>query len=295
MKFADPKNDVAFKKIFGDENKKGILISFLNNILDFAGTTKEITDIMIANPYQVPKLEGLKYSLLDIKALDKRGIHYIIEMQVIHTEALEKRVLYYTSKAYVQQHNKADEYPKLNQVIFLGFLDFIFFKNNPDYATRHLILDKKTNEHLFTDFELNFVELPKFKKDLDHLDNVKEKWIYFVKNAGDMKIIPEQMKSPKEIYEAFEVANEHTWSQEELDAYDAEGIFIADQRQGHIYAQKQGLAEGLAEGRADGLEKGKKNKALEIAKKLKEKGMDPDFICETTGLTKDEISQVIGE
>ena len=310
MKFADPKNDVAFKKIFGDENKKEILISFLNNILDFAGTKKEIADIMIANPYQVPKLEGLKYSILDIKALDKRGIHYIIEMQVLHTEALEKRVLYYTSKAYIQQLNRAEEYPKLNQVIFLGFLDFTFFDNNPAYASRHLILDEKTHEHVFKDFELNFVELPKFDKDLDHLDNVKDKWIYFVKNAGDMKIIPEQMKSPKEIVEAFEVANEHTWSQEELDAYDAKGIFIADQRQGYIYAQKQGLAEGKAEGLAEGLAKGmsegkvegkaeglaegEKNKALEIARKLKEKGMDPDFICETTGLRKDEISQVIG-
>ena len=69
MKFADPKNDVAFKKIFGNENKKEILISFLNNILDFTGTNKEIVEITIANPYQVPKLDGLKHSILDIKAL----------------------------------------------------------------------------------------------------------------------------------------------------------------------------------------------------------------------------------
>ena len=80
MKFADPKNDIAFRKIFGDENKKQILISFLNNLLNFAGTNKEIIDITITDPYQVPRLKDLKQSILDIKALDKRNIHYIIEM-----------------------------------------------------------------------------------------------------------------------------------------------------------------------------------------------------------------------
>ncbi|MGD2090109.1 MAG: Rpn family recombination-promoting nuclease/putative transposase [Candidatus Aminicenantes bacterium] len=164
FKFVDPRNDVAFRKIFGDENKKDILISFLNNILDFAGTNKEIMDITITNPYQVPKLKELKETILDIKALDKRNINYIIEMQMFHTSAFEKKVLYYVSKAYYQQLNRAEDYPKLNQVIFLGFLNFKLFHNNPDYATRHLILDEKTNKNHFQDFELNFVELPKFTK-----------------------------------------------------------------------------------------------------------------------------------
>ena len=144
LKFVDPKNDVAFRKIFGDENKKDILISFLNNILDFAGTNKEIMDITITNPYQVPKLKELKET----------------------------------------------------------------------------ILDEKTNENHFHDFELNFVELPKFTKTLEELKDIKDKWIYFVKNAGDMKMIPKELEEPKELREAFETANQMCWSKEELDAYD---------------------------------------------------------------------------
>ena len=89
LKFVDPKNDVAFRKIFGDENKKEILISFLNNILEFTGTNKEIIEITIQNPYQVPKLKELKETILDIKSVDKRNIHYIIEMQMFHTSAFE--------------------------------------------------------------------------------------------------------------------------------------------------------------------------------------------------------------
>jgi predicted transposase/invertase (TIGR01784 family) len=286
--FVDPKNDVAFRKIFGDENKKEILISFLNNILEFAGTNKEIIDITIKNPYQVPKLKELKETILDIKAVDKRNIHYIIEMQVFHTTAFEKKVLYYVSKAYYQQLNKAEQYPKLNQVIFLGFLNFNLFKKNPDYATRHLILDEKTNENHFQDFELNFVELPKFTKTLEELEDIKDKWIYFVKNAGTMTMIPHQLEEPMELREAFAVANQMSWSKEELEAYDARGIYIQDE-QGRIeYALEEGKKIGLNEGKKIG----KRGREVEIARELKKNGVNIDIIATTTGLTKAEIENL---
>ncbi len=81
MRFVDPKNDLAFKKIFGDENRKEILISFLNAVLDLKGV-HEISSIEILNPYQSPKIDMLKYTVLDIRAVDKRGITFIVEMQV---------------------------------------------------------------------------------------------------------------------------------------------------------------------------------------------------------------------
>jgi predicted transposase/invertase (TIGR01784 family) len=286
--FVDPKNDVAFRKIFGDENKKEILISFLNNILEFAGTGKEIIDITIKNPYQVPKLKDLKETILDIKAVDKRNIHYIIEMQVFHTTAFEKKVLYYVSKSYYQQLNRAEDYPRLNQVIFLGFLNFNLFQQNPNYATRHLILDEKTNEHHFQDFELNFVELPKFTKSLEELRDIKDKWIYFVKNAGTMSMIPRELQEPKELREAFEVANQMKWSKEELDAYDALGIFIQDERGRIEYALEEGRRIGLDEGKGIG----RKERDVEIARELKKNGVNIDIIAASTMLTKEEIENL---
>ena len=278
--FVDPKNDVAFRKIFGDENKKEILISFLNNILEFAGTNKEIIDITIKNPYQVPKLKELKETILDIKAVDKRNIHYIIEMQVFHTTAFEKKFLYYVSKSYYQQLNRAEDHPKLNQVIFLGFLNFNLFKQNPNYATRHLILDEKTDEHHFQDFELNFVELPKFTKTLEELKDIKDKWIYFVKNAGTLTMIPHELEDPKELREAFEVANQMRWSKEELDAYDARGIYIQDERGRIEYALEEGEKIGI------------KEEKKEMAKKMKKKGEPLENISEYTGLSKEEIEDL---
>ena len=79
MRFVNPKNDVAFKKIFGDENHKEILISFLNAVLNLQDL-HEIADLTILNPYQAPKLAALKYTLLDVRAIDKRGVTFIVEM-----------------------------------------------------------------------------------------------------------------------------------------------------------------------------------------------------------------------
>ena len=286
--FVDPRNDVAFRKIFGDENKKEILISFLNNILEFTGTHKEIVDITIQNPYQVPKLKELKETILDIKAVDKRSVHYIIEMQMFHTTAFEKKVLYYVGKAYYQQLNRAEDYPKLNQVIFLGFLNFQLFDNNPDYATRHLILDEKTNENHFQDFELNFVELPKFTKTLEELKDIKDKWIYFVKNAGNMRMIPKELEEPKELLEAFESAKQMKWSKAELEAYDARGIYIQDERGRIQYALEAGAKIGMEKGEKLGYDK----KAREMAKTMKKEGEAIEKISRYTNLSKEEIERL---
>ncbi len=112
MKFANPINDIAFKKIFGDKNHSEILISFLNSALDFKGDDK-IKSITIANPYQIPKIEELKNTILDINAIDNKDNHFVVEMQVEKDKEFAKRSLYYTSKSYVNQIDKGEEYTKL--------------------------------------------------------------------------------------------------------------------------------------------------------------------------------------
>ena len=115
MIFADPKNDLAFKKIFGNEQHKEILISFLNAVLDFKkGYT--IVDVALANPYQVPRIPELKETILDIKATNKNGETFIVEMQKKDVGDFTKRSLYYTSKAYVNQIDVAEKYLELKKV-----------------------------------------------------------------------------------------------------------------------------------------------------------------------------------
>ena len=187
MQFADPTNDIAFKKIFGDKNQKEILISFLNAILDFKDN-KLIEDVTIVNPYQVPKIEELKETILDIKATNQAGEQFIIEMQKKDLGDFAKRSLYYTSKAYVEQLNKGNDYAKLKKVYFIGILNFKMFENK-SFISRHLILNKETHSQDLDDFEFTFLELSKFNKDLHQLETILDKWLYFLKYTKDLTLI----------------------------------------------------------------------------------------------------------
>ena len=173
MTFADPKNDLAFKKIFGDENHKNILISFLNAVLDFKDE-KSIEDISLTNPYQVPKIPELKETILDIKATNREGVSFIIEMQKKDLGDFTKRSLYYTSKAYVAQLPTGRNYSVLKKVYFIGILNFNIF-DNEEYISRHLIINQETNTQDLDDFEFTFIELPKFIKNLDELETILDK------------------------------------------------------------------------------------------------------------------------
>ena len=123
MKFVDVTNDIAFRKIFGNENKKISLISFLNAVIKLP-ELKKIVEVTIENPYQLPNLSGGKSTIVDVKATDQRGNTFIVEMQVAEADFFSKRVLYYTSQSYTSQIDSGDKYHKLKPAYFIGILDF---------------------------------------------------------------------------------------------------------------------------------------------------------------------------
>ena len=227
MQFVDIKNDIAFRKIFGDENKKIILISFLNAVLRLEGDNR-IKSITIVNPYQLPILPNMKASIIDVKARDFKGNTFIIEMQVADIIGMDKRLLYYTSKEYSQQIVSGDKYTELNPVIFIGIFDFKF-TNGAEYFSHHAICNVVTNERVIKDMDFYFIELPKFLKEAKDLDNITDKWIYFIKEAENLDVIPENLND-EGLKEAYEYANKNTWSKEELDAYNYAAMREQDER-----------------------------------------------------------------
>jgi len=283
MKFVDPRNDVAFKKIFGNEHKTEILISFLNAVLNLTGD-REIQTVQILNPYQTPRIAELKHTILDIRATDKRGVTFIVEMQVENMEALKKRFTYYVAKSYVSQIERGDDYPKLNQVIFIGVLDFTLFEGE-DYLTRHLILNTNTHKQELKDLEFNFIELPKFTKTEAELETNLEKWAYFIKHAGDLEVTPESADF-EELRTAYEEANRFNWKKEDLEIYEYRGIKIQDARGAIQLATKKGLQKGRREGRREGRQAEKHA----IAREMLAKGYDMAEIAEMTGLSLAEVT-----
>ena len=277
MKFADPKNDIAFRKIFGNEAKKVILISFLNSVLNLEGDRK-IIDLDFRNTFQLPRITGLKSSIIDVNVKDQTGTKYIVEMQLSQVVAFDKRIQYYVSKEYSSQIEKGDDYSKLTPVVLVGILEFDYFEGN-NYLTRHLILNMETHKNELKDINFNFIELPKFKKELNDCKTLTDKWIYFIKNAENLDVVPPDV-TDEGLKEAYTESDKHNWTKEELDSYD---YFLMREQ------DEKGRVE-FAEMKAK--EEAKKENTLEIGKKLKSLGVDLRSIVKATGLSIEEIEKL---
>ncbi|MEI6428638.1 MAG: Rpn family recombination-promoting nuclease/putative transposase [Pseudanabaena sp. ELA607] len=328
MIFINPKIDFAFKKIFGSEDSKDILISFLNALIYEAQPI--IQDLDILNPYLAPRIRGLKSSYLDIKAKiidaetgENRTV--IIEMQVLNIEGFEKRILYNAAKSYSTQLGSGNDYSLLNPVIALTITDFVMFAELDHVISKFILKEKDfLIDYPVYDIELIFVELPKFKKELSELTNIIDKWLYFMNKARYLDQVPDVMDDVPEIKKAFYIANQANLSLEELDDQEKSEFFIQDQRgavtkavkkavkqalregldrgmqqgieqgmqqgieQGMQQGIEQGMQQGIQQGKQAGIEQGSKQKTLEIAKKMLNL-MDDRAICEVTGLSWDEL------
>ena len=245
MKFVDVKNDVAFRKIFGNQNKTEIIISFINAILDLP-EGKKIETVTIPNPYQLPVIKDLKASILDVKVTDQSGFSYLVEMQVEEKIGFDKRMQYYTSKEYVSQIDRGESYPKLKPVVLIAILDYNFSKCK-DYVSKHLILNTKTHEHLLKDLSFNFIELEKFDKKLEELTSLSDKWIYFLKHSYTLENMPKHIID-RGLTEAYIDANTHSWTKQELSAYDYASIRKQDERGKFTFQYEKGIRKGVEQG-----------------------------------------------
>jgi len=288
MKFADPKNDLAFKKIFGNENHKDILISFLNSILDFKDE-KKIKSVTILNSHQAPKIEELKETILDIRATNEKNETFIVEMQRKDLNNFQKRSLYYTSKAYVQQLDKNQDYSTLKKVYFIGIVNFKMFESK-NYLTKHLIVNQENGKQELKDFEFIFIELPKFKirkNQINKLNTVIEKWIWFLKHTQKLDLIPKEFENIKEFEDAFLIATQYKWSKKDIEIYD----YMTLKEYDEINAIETSYGKGKIAGKAEGLEQGLEAEKIKIAKTSLDV-LDIDIVSLKTGLTIEEIKNL---
>ena len=278
MRFINPKNDYAFKKIFGSEQSHDILISFLNAIL-YDGNMI-IKDLEILNPYLAPKIRGVKETYLDVKAHLDNGTTVIIEMQVLNIEGFEKRILYNAAKAYSTQLGVGQDYNLLDPVIALTITDFEMFPEINQLISRFILKEKDfLIDYPIHDIELVFVELPKFDKESDRLETLADKWLYFLKCARQLDVVPESMNLVPEIKQAFDMANEVNLTPEQIEDMEMQEMFIHDQRNAIKKALNQGRQEGLVEAK------------LEMARKLLDV-LDDEAISRASGLSVAEIAQL---
>jgi predicted transposase/invertase (TIGR01784 family) len=288
QRFLDPKNDFAFKRVFGTEKNKEILIAFLNDV--FEGKHDKIEDVEFLKLDQDPEVASLRQSIVDVMCRDIGGRNFIIEMQCsVDTHFIERAVAY-ACRAYLNQRTKddrqtekSDGYGKMKPVIFFAILERALFKKKKEYLSHHKVTDVYTGENDIKGLSFSFLELSKFKKKtIGELETNIERWSYFFKNAefispGDLEKLE---KSDKLFWKAYTALAEYNYTPEELLEYER-----YEMKQDEI---RTGLADAKREGRAEG----KAEKARETALKMLAKGLDLSDISEFTGLSVGAIEEL---
>ena len=277
MNFLDVKTDYAFKKVFGDEKYKGIVIHFLNSLIPFEHGAK-IESLEILNPYNAAIIKGHKESYVDVKVRLSIQKEVLIEMQVYRIADFEKRVLYNTCHAYCRQLKEGDSYSKLTGVISLNLVDFELFKEFKEMLSHFQLLERTRNiKYKGEGIELLFVELPKFQKKEYELSSRMDKWLYFLRHAGHVQEVPTRLAEEAEIVEAFRILNASNLSDEEKEEYFRRVDFLRSNRN---------LAE---DGRREGREEEKKQTVLNLNKE----GMNTELIARVTGLDHASIESLL--
>lgn len=281
-KFLDPKNDIAFRKVFGSEKHKDIVIHFINDILDLKGSD-QIENVEFLSPIQDPEIASKKQSIVDVLCRDKNGVQIIVEMQVAPTKGFEKRAQYYAAKAYSGQLNKGQKqdgkYYNLKEVIFIAIADCIIFPDKKEYKSDHVILDKNSYEHDLRDFYFTFIELPKFKKNnINDLKTIVDKWCYFFKHAPETREedLINLIGSDLIIEKAYNALNQFNWNEAELIAYDEEIKRIQDNIAAMDYQYDKGRTE----------------EKIEISLNLLRQNLPFDVISSATGLSHAKLSEL---
>lgn len=277
VKYLNPRNDIAFKKIFGTEKNKDILKHFLNDVI-VSSNKKAIKEVTLLNPMLHPETIHKKQSIVDVLCEDEGGVKYIVEMQVAKVGGFEKRAQYYAAKTYAAQAESGKVYEHLKEVIFLAITEYEMFPKKEDYKSMHVILDKKTHERDLKDFSFTFIELPKFKKDKRELSSYEDKWCYFFKHADDPEDMQELIKNSDEVIKkAYDELKTHNWTNEELTAYEASEKSARDAKARESYVREEGLKEG------------REKERLLIARNMLDQGLDISMVSESTGLSAEEI------
>ena len=279
-----PKIDFVFKKIFGSEENKSVLISFLNATLK---PKCEIVSVDLKNTDIEKEYLKDKFSRLDVKATTSNNEIINIEIQMNDQYNMTKRTLYYWSKLYEEQMEQSDNYRKLNRTICINILNYNYLKNNK-FHNIYRLKEIETNEELTDICEIHFIEIPKLRHlDLKDEADMLEVWIEFLRDP-ESEVIRNAEQTNNEVKKAKDKLYKLSQNKEDRELYYLREKSIKDE----VSALSNAEQKGIEKGREEGLKEGENNKAIEIAKTSIENGLDDNLISTLTGLPLKEIKDL---
>ena len=281
-KFINPFTDIGFKRIFGQEISKPLIIDFLNSLL--LGEER-ITNITFLDKEQPALFEDDRSLIYDIYCQTEKGENIIVEMQNKSQPYFKNRSIYYVCEAIARQGERGTDWKyNIDAVYLVAFLNFCPMDFDKKFRSDIGLADKGNNK-LFSDkMRMTFMQLPLFTKEADECDTDFDKWIYILKNMETLTRLPWAAKSS--VFKRLEqIADVASLSRKERMKYDV-GLRKYRDTLSVLEGAKQ---DGLAEGRAEGIEKEK----IETVKRLKAIGADINMITVATGLSAEEAKRIL--
>lgn len=298
----NPKVDIAFKKIFGVEENKDLLISLVNSIV---GKEDQIVDVELLNPYNPKNFKKDKLSVVDIKAKSETGKRYNIEVQISDEGDYDDRALYYWAKLYTEQLGSGDDYSLLSKAIGIHILNFTSIPGSDQYHNAFHITEKEKGFAYFKNLELHTIELNKFAKGgveeklsdlLAKVKNAVDIWATFLARHDllDKDHLPPALDNPalKKAIGVLEVMN---FTPEERETYEDHLKYLRMEvstlkKRDADWEEKVEAIKAVerAEGRAEGREEEK----LGIARNLLAQKVDIQTIATATGLSVQQIKEL---
>ena len=283
-KYINPFTDMGFKRIFGQEFSKPLLLDFLNNLLY---GERIIQDLRFLDKEQTALYEGDRTIIYDIYCTTNNGEHIIVEMQNRDQPNFKKRSIYYISEAISRQGKRgADWRYDIKAVYLIAFLNFELNDIGPNFRTDVALMDMETRKVFSTDLRMIFLQLPMFKKKPEECDNDFDAWIYVSKNTEALTRLPWAVN--KSVFERIaEIADISALSKEERIKYE---------KAIKQYRDTLCVMEGAEQkGARKGERKGEQRARAEISKKLFERGMAIEEIALITSLTEEEVRSALAE
>jgi len=284
-KYIDPLVDFAFKKIFGSEPNKDLLIAFLNEV--FRGR-KHIVDLVYNKNEHPGDIQEEGTAIFDLICTGDNGERFLIEIQRARQGYFKERALFYTSRVISDQAPKgkrSDWGYNLAEVYLIALLEDFTLEDSPAHTYLHdiCLCNRDTGEIFYDKLGYTYIELSKFVKADTELETDLERWLHVLKNMSQWDKIPVYLRKP--IFEKlFSIAEYTNLTKEEKTMYDSNLKRRWDNKNVLDYAIKEGMEKGM--------EKGRHEEALAIARELKKEGLTIEFIAKTTKLSIQEIEKL---
>lgn len=276
-KYINPLTDFGFKKLFGVELNKELLIDFLNQLLP---SIHQIKDLTYTKNEHLGGSEYERKAIFDLYCESQSGEKFIVEVQKAKQNFFKDRSVYYSTFPIQEQAKKGEWDFKLSAVYTIGILDFVFDDHKDQSEILHTVKLKDQNGNVFYNkLTYIYLELPKFTKSATELQTRFDKWMYVFRHLANLQNRPDILQ--ERVFEKlFEIAEIAKFTPKEKEQYEESLKYYRDLKNVVDSSKEEGKIEGKIE------------RSIEVAKEMKSDGISIEKISKYTGLSKEEIQDL---